>query len=337
MEARRLRGAWIGGMTLVAALVLAIGAGSASAAAPKLEFVPGPLASFPIEFEAEGGAISAALSGFDTEVHCAESEGFGFLLDSRKAISAYAFYGCETIGGSKGGQVCESKEAEEPGEIESPVIDAELVFIDQATKAVGMVLDPDGGVYLEFECGGENVKAFGPFVSPVGPINQESTTFTASLTRSGATQIPTSYETLTGERVSAIPTGERESQPAATTGVALSFDIFTAAPLTIRAVTAAEEEAHQRDEEAAAKKKHDDEEAAKAAAAKKKQEEEAAAKTRAEEEAAKKKLEAERAKVKKQRAKALKQCRKVHSKQKRAGCEKRAKKKYVVPHPNRRY
>jgi len=354
MEARRFRGIWAGVSALIAALALGIGAGPASAATPVLEIKPGPLAAFPIEFEAEGGAVSAALTGFDTEVHCAESEGFGEITGPRTAISAYGFYGCETIGGSKGGHECKSADAEEPGEITTPLIDAELVFINQATKAVGMVLDPDGGVYMEFECGGEGVKAFGPFVSPVGPINQQTTSFTASLTRSGATQIPSAYESLTGQLIPAIPTGERESQPVASTGVQLSFAIHAAAPLTVRAVTAAEVEAKQHEEEAAAKKKHeeedaakaaaarkthDEEAAAKAAAAKKKHEEEDAAKKHAEEEAAaKKKLEAEQAKAKKQRTKALKRCRKGSpSKAKRTKCEKRAKKRFAVPHPNRRY
>jgi hypothetical protein len=340
VDARR-RSVWIGVLTAVVVAVGAIGAGGASAATPELEFKPGALAAFPIEFEAEGGPVSAALSGFDTEVHCAESEGFGAITGPRTASSIYWFYGCETIGGSKGGHECESEDAEEAGEITTPLIDAELVFIDQATKAAGMVLDPDRGVYMEFECGGENVKAFGPFVSPVGPINHEGTSFTASLTRSGATQIPTTYESLTGERISAVPTGQIESQPAASTGVELNFGIYTEEPLTIRALSAAEVEAKQREEEAAAKKKHDDEETAKGAAAKKKQEEEAAAaaKKHAEEEAAaKKKVEAEQAKAKQQRAKALKQCRKTSpSKQKRVRCEKRAKKRFAVPHPSRRY
>ncbi|HEX4304530.1 MAG TPA: hypothetical protein VHZ54_00695 [Solirubrobacterales bacterium] len=340
MDVRR-RSIWIGVLATVAVAVGAIGAGSASAATPTLEFKPGPLVSFPIEFEAEGGAVSAMLSGFDTEVHCAESEGYGQITEPHRAFSEYAFYGCETIGGSKGGQECESEDAEEAGEIWAPHIDAELVFINQATKAVGMLLSPGHSIYMEFECGGENVKALGPFVSPIGPINQESTTFTASLTRSGATQIPSAWETPAGQLFPAVPTGQIGSQPAASTGVELSFTIFTEAPLTVRAITAAEEEARQRADEEAAKKKHDEEEAAKAAAAKKKQDEEtaAAAKKHAEEEAvAKKKVEAEQAKAKQQRAKALKQCRKTSSsKQKRARCERRAKKRFAVPHPSRRY
>lgn len=340
MDARRLRSVWIGVLTVVAVAVGAIGAASASAATPVLEFKPGPLASFPIEFETEGGGVTAVLSNYDHEVHCAGSEGFGEITGPRSAIGVYFFFGCEATSG--GGPVsCQSEEAEEPGEIETEVVDADLVFIDQAKHEVGMLLAPNGETYMSFECAGDEVEAVGPFLSPVGPLNQEANVFTASLGRVGAIQVPAEYEGPNGEGLPAVPTALRLGEIPGTTGVELNFEIFTAAPLTVRAITAADQEAKQREEEAAAKKKQDDEEAAKAAAAKKKQDEEAAAaaKKRGEEEAAAKtKLEAEQAKAKKQRAKALKQCRKSSpSKQKRVSCERRAKKRFAVPHPNRRY
>jgi hypothetical protein len=322
----------VGVLTLVTALVLAIGCASASAASPVLEF-QSPSAAFPLAFTAEGGEVTAVMSGFGSVVHCSGSSGEGEITGPRSATGLYFFTGCETEGGSE----CQSEGAL-ANEIRTPLIDAELVFTDQAKKEVAMLLDPHGGVYMEFKCFLESVKAFGPFLSPVGPINQEGGSFTASLGQSDATQVPSSYETLTGERVPAIPRGERGSEPAASTGVELSFDIHTAVPLTVKAFTAAEVEAKQRDEEAAAKKRHDDEEAAKAAAAKK-HDEEVAAGERQEEEAAKK-LEAERAKAKaraRQRAKALKQCRKAGTKQARVRCEQRAKKRFAIPHPNRRY
>jgi hypothetical protein len=339
VDARR-RSVWIGVLTVVAVAVGAIGAGSASAATPVLEFKPGPLASFPIEFEAEGGGVTAVLSNYNHEVHCTGSEGFGEITGPRSAVGIYWFTGCEAT--AEGGPVaCQSEEAEEPGEIETEVVDANLVFIDQAKHEVGMLLAPNGETYMSFECGGDEVEAVGPFLAPVGPLNQESTLFTASLHRIGDIQVPAEYEGPNGEGLPAVPTALREGQIPGTTGVELSFEIFTAAPLTVKAVSAAEVEAKQREEEAAAKKKHDDDEAAKAAAAKKKQDEEAAAaaKKHAEEEAAaKKKVEAEQAKAKQQRAKALKQCRKTSSsKQKRVRCEKRAKKRFAVPHPSRRY
>jgi hypothetical protein len=257
------------------------------------------------------------------------------LTGPRAARSKYFFSDCETEGGTDGGRECQSEGAKE-GEIQTPIIEAELVFIDQASHRVGMVLDPQGGVYMEFECGPEAVKAIGPFLSPVGPINQESTSFTASLNRSEATQSDTAYESLTGEKLQAVPTGVRGAHEPGTTGVELGFTIRTSAPVTIKAVTASEVEAEQREEEAAAKKKHDEEEAVKAAAARKHDEEEAAAKATAEQ----KRREAERAAAKKraqQLSKALKQCRKGGSKQKRVRCEQHAKKRFAIPHPNRRY
>jgi hypothetical protein len=317
--------------------MLAVGCGSASAAAPVLEFTS-QSSVLPFSFDAQGGEVTAVLSDFETVVHCEASRGTGEIVRPRTAFSSYSFSGCETQGGTKGGHECKSEGAPAT-EITTPVIEAELVFIDQAKKEVGMVLDPQGGVYMEFECGGEDVKAFGPFVSPVGPINQEGSSFTASLFRSGATQVPSAYESLTGESVPAIPTGERGSQPAATTGVELSFAIHTFQPLAIKAITAAEVEAKQRDEEAAAKKRHDDEEAAKAAAAKKQGEEDAA---RIRQEEATKQRQAARAKQRqreraqakahaRKRSKALKQCRKAGSKKVRVRCEHRAKKRFA-PH-----
>ena len=212
------------------------------------------------------------------------------------------------------------------GVIESGTIEADLVYIDQAKHEVGMLLNPSGGVYMTFKCGGELVEARGPFLAPVGSLNTQTTSFTASLSRSGAVQTPNEYENAIGEKRKAVPMGEWEGHPLATTGVELSFAIHTSAALEIRAVTAAEIEAKQRDEEAAATKKRQEEEAAAAAAAKKRQEEEAATA------AAASKRQKEEAKLERLRrallSSTLTQCRQVQSKHKRVRCEKRAKKKY---------
>lgn len=315
-------------LAVVVVLTLAIGATSASAASPVLEFTS-PLAAFPIGFTAEGGEVTAVLSNFDTIVHCSGSRGEGTITGSRSAQSSYVFTGCVTKEGAFKGANCKSVGAE-PNEIRTPTIGAELVFIDQGRHEIGMLLAPGGSVYMNFECGGESVKAIGPFLSPVGPINSESSSFTASLSRLGPVQYPAEYEGADGQERQAIPTAEREGQLPGTTGVELSFAIHTSVPLTVKAITAAEVEAKQRDEEAAAKKRHDDEEAAKAAAAKKHDEEEAARKRQEEE--ARKTREREHAKERaraRQRSKALKQCRKIASKQGRVRCERRAKKRFA--------
>jgi hypothetical protein len=198
------------------------------------------------------------------------------------------------------------------GVIETGTIEADLVYIDQAKHEVGMLLNPSGGIYMTFRCGGELVEARGPFLAPVGSLNTQTTSFTASLSRSGAVQTPNEYENAIGEKRKAVPMGEWEGHPLATTGVELSFAIHTAAALEIRAVTAAEIEARQRqDEAAAAAKRRQDEEAAAATEAKKHQEEE----------------------VKSERLRrallssTLKQCKKA-PKHRRVRCEKWAKKTY---------
>lgn len=330
MESRRV-GRVLG---LVVVLMLAVGCGSASAASPVLEFASS--SPLPIGFTAQGGAVTAELEDFPWVVHCSGSSGKGAITGPRSTESAYVFTGCKA---EKEGAVhpCQSADGDE-GEIKTPQIAAELVWIDQAKSKVGMVLQPDGGIYMEFECEGEEVAAYGPFVSPVGPVNQEGSSFTASLGHVGALQIPSGYEGPAGETIPAQPEGEARGE-IGTTGVGLSFTISTSAPLTVKAINAAEAAANQRAEEAAASKKKREEDAA---AARKKRDEEAAAKKHQEEEAAaaKRLREAQQAKAKakaqaRQRhlklTKALKQCHKADSKRQRVHCERQAKKRFAAP------
>lgn len=308
-------------VALIAALALAVAPANAKAASPVLEFVV-PDNDFPVDFEADGGAVTAELSGVGAELLCAGSDGEGEIVGPRSTLSSYVFTGCKAEGGAADGEDCQSEGAD-PGEIRTGTIEADLVFIDQAKREVGMLLNPDGGIYMTFDCGPESTQARGPFLSPVGPINEESDSFTATLTRSGATQIPSAYENAIGEKRNAIPEGQRESNPWGTSGVELDFEINTSVPLEVKAITAAEIEARQHEEEAAATKKRHDEEAAAAAAAKKRQEEEAAAA------AAARKREAEEAKLERlRRAQGLTQCRKAQKKSNRVRCEKRVKRKY---------
>jgi hypothetical protein len=345
----RLRGMYVCAVVLIAAVVPAFVAAGASAASPVLEFVS-PGNHFPISFAANGGEVTAAMTGFETVVHCTGSHGEGEITGPRSTVSNYVLTGCETQGGVDGGRKCKSEGANER-EITSPMIEAELVFIDQAQHEVGMLLNPHGGVYLSFECAGESVEATGLFLSPVGPINQEATSFTATLSRSGAIQTPDEYENANGEKVPAIPVGKRGAHPSAATAVELGFTIIPSVPLEIRAITGAEVESKRREEEAAAAaaaRKHQEEEAA-STAAKKLQEEEAATaaatKKRQEEAAAaaaaKKRQEEAKAKSKRLTrgqllSKALKQCKKTRSKHKRAQCEKLARNKYSPTKPTKR-
>ena len=313
-------------VVLIAALALTVAPAHAKAASPVLEFVS-PASAFPIDFTADGGAVTAVMANVDPVVQCAASHGEGKIIGPRSTLSQYVFTGCVAHEGGSTAN-CQS-EPINTGVIETGTIEADLVYIDQAKHEVGMLLNPSGGVYMTFRCGGELVEARGPFLAPVDALNTQSTSFTAILSRSGATQTPNEYENAIGEKRKAVPMGEWEGHPLATTGVELSFAIHTSASLEIKAITAAEIEAKQREDEAAAaaaaKKRHD-EEAAAAAAAKKRQAEEAAAaaavKERQEEEAKSERLR--RALL----SSTLKQCRKAGSKHKRVRCEKRAKQQY---------
>jgi hypothetical protein len=298
---------------LIATAAFATATAQAKAASPVLEFASP--SAFPIEFTADGGEVTAVMANVAPVVQCADSQGEGEVIGPRSTLSEYVFTGCVAHEGGSTAN-CQS-EPLNTGVIESGEIEADLVYIDQAKREVGMLLNPSGGVYLTFKCGGELVEARGPFLAPVGSLNTQTTSFTASLTRSGAVQMPNEYENAIGEKRKAVPMGEWEGHPLATTGVDLSFAIHTSAALEIRAVTAAEIEAKQRGDEAAAAaaaKKRKDEDAAAAAAAKRRQEEEA-------------KLERLRRAL---LSGSLKQCRTAHSKHKRVRCEKRAKKKYGV-------
>jgi hypothetical protein len=198
MESGRFRGMCVSVVVLAAALALAVAPAQAKAALPVLEFVA-PGTAFPIGFTADGGPVTAELAGFDSVVHCSDSVGDGVITGPRSTVSNYFFTGCEAQGGTHNNQECKTDGAANAKEITAEAIEADLVYIDQAKHEVGMLLNPDEGVYMTFKCGGELVEASGPFLSPVGPINKESTSFTATLSKSGAAQTPNEYENALGE------------------------------------------------------------------------------------------------------------------------------------------
>lgn len=334
MRSRRLRQEMsIGVVALIAVLALtAVPAGaSAASPAPVLEFVT-PGSAFPVSFTASGGSVTAALAGFDSVVHCSGSHGAGKIVGPRSTLSNFEFTGCKAQGGTHDGAKCKTTGAGEE-EITAEAIEADLVYISQEKHEVGMLLNPGGGVYMSFVCGGESVEASGPFISPVSPINQQTTSFTATLNRAGATQTPSEYENALGEKRLAIPMGKREAEPSpATTGVELGFTIQTSATLQIKSITALEIQADQGEKEAAAaaaEKKRQEDEAAAEAATKKRLDEEAATAV------AIAKRQQEEAKLEQLRrtllSSTLKQCRKAHPKQKRVRCVKRAQKQYGSP------
>jgi hypothetical protein len=263
---------------VLAALLIPAGA---SAASPVLEFVPHG-GSLPVSFSTEGGPVIAELFGFSKVVHCTGSAGEGEITGPRTAVAKYEFTGCVAQTGSMVEAECKSEGAPNPEEIRTGSIAAELVYLDQAKREAGILLNPGGDIYMGFKCGGESTEARGPFLSSVTPVNEAASSFTATLTESNALQTPDEYENAAGERLKATPEGNREGAGWVTTGVASAITVHPSTPIEIRATTAAEVEAKQREAEA----RQRDEEAKAAAAAAKKQQEEAAARKRHEEEVA---------------------------------------------------
>jgi len=183
--------------------------------------------------------------------------------------------------------------------------------------------------------GGIPARGEGPFLAPGAPLNTETTSFTTTLSKSGGLQTPDEYEGAGGEKLKAVPFGEKNNNLILDpTGVESTITVTTAEPVEVRAITAEEVEAKQREEakkqEEALQtlettlKKHEQEANAQLAATVKKYQEEAAA--------TKKQLEAIEAKTQSPTraqllAKALKACEK-QPKKRRALCLASAHKKY---------
>lgn len=343
---------------MVAAAALLIVPAGASAASPVLEFVV-PGNPFPVSFTTESGPVSAEMYGVTSLVHCAASSGEGHITGPRSTFSEYKLTGCKTEKGSN--QECKTEGAGAE-EITTGQIEADLIYIDRARDEVGMLLNPNGGRYISFKCGGEEAEGTGPFLAPVSPINTKALSFAAVLNQSDSVQTPDEYEGPFGELLQAIPMGKRGSHGLVTTGVEATFAVHTSVPVEVKA-TAQEVEAEQRDEEALKQeetlekqeealqkleatlkkqeavlkgaeehakqlageaREHEDEAAAQLAATVKRYQEEV--------DAAKKQLAAIEAKTHPPTraqllAKALKQC-KMQPKNKRAQCKVKAEKKY---------
>jgi hypothetical protein len=319
------------GLALIAAGALLLAPAGASAASPILEFVV-PGHPFPVAFTTEGGALRAEMAGFESLVHCTASHGEGEITGPRSAVAKFTFTGCTT---EKPSAKCHSLGAGEE-EITAGPIDAELVFINQARREVAMLLNPGGGTYISFKCGGEDAEGTGAFLAPVAPIDQEATAFTATLNEVGSIQTPDEYENASDEKLQAVPHGKHGTAELVTTGVASTFAIHSSVSGQIRAISSSEVEAAQGETEAQHKRE------AEAAKAREELQRVEAALKKVEERAkqleeANKRLEAEKPvkvtgapahrPVSRSRAEALRRCKKLPRKQ-IARCEARVKKKY---------
>jgi hypothetical protein len=256
-------------------VALALAPAGAQAASPVLEFVT-PGSSLPVHFTTESRAVYAEMKGFEPLMHCAASTGEGTITGPRSTVSEYRFTGCVAQRG--GLEKCQSAGAHEE-EITTGPIEADLVWISQARHEVGMLLNPSGGTYISFECGGETAEGTGSFLASVFPIDREMTSFAATLGQFASVQSPDEYEGPNGETLTAIPMGKHGTASLVTTGVEATFTVHPASPVVVAASTVEEVEAQAREEQAAAAsalQRQHEQAAAAAAAAKQRAEEEAA-------------------------------------------------------------
>lgn len=213
---------------VLAALLVAAPPAVASTPAPEF-VVPGH--ALPVAFSVEGGAVIAQLAGFETIVRCSGSHGEGQITGPHSTVSSYRFTGCETEGGSDGGRECKSVGAE-PNEIVVGPIEGDLVYTDLPHAKVAILLNPKGGVYISFQCGGEFVEGSGAFLSQVGPVDTETSSFTATLTQTNGSQTPDQYEGESG-LVKVLPIGKRGSHEAVPTAVEMATTVHTEDPVLI--------------------------------------------------------------------------------------------------------
>jgi len=229
-------------VTLVVITALLLVPAGASAASPELEFVA-PGHSLPVPFTTEGGTVTAEMAGFELLVHCTASHGEGEITGARSTVSSYQLTGCKAGVSQK----CNSAGAQVE-EIATGPIDGDLVYLDQAKREVGILLNPGGGTYIKFECGGEAAEGKGSFLAPASPIDLEASSFTATLSQVASVQTPDEYENEKGERLQAIPIGKKGGDNSVPTGVGLAMTVHTSVPVEIKAVSTEEIETKRYEE-----------------------------------------------------------------------------------------
>jgi hypothetical protein len=262
----------------IAAMAVALMAPVAGANTPAvLEYVSAkPL---PVEFTGASGAVTVEDEGGTGALHCVASSSKGEIVGPRQAILESVYTECSTEAEGKT-FACQSSGAS-AGEIKTGALETELVYIDKAEEKIGMVLNPKGGKYVAYECGGIPAEGRGSIISSITPVNQATTSFTQVFSQSHGAQVPAEYETANGEKHKAIAEGSVEGFSVGTTGTEATNTTKTVEPLEIKVEP--EKQSEEKHEESSNVKKQEEE----AAATKKRQEEETA-KKRAEEEAAKK-------------------------------------------------
>src|SRR4029077_12897684 len=174
-------------LTLVALFaVAAVAAASASAALP--EFASN---SFPVAFKITSGAVTLQTKGGHS-VTCKASATSSELSNHKELQGVTVTYmGC------KASEAACSSAGAKSEEVITHALIARLVYINKATKEVGVLYKPASGTTVaEFSCGSTKYALTGSVIAkvPHEQINNSRTSFTWEFKQKSGVQEPTEYE-----------------------------------------------------------------------------------------------------------------------------------------------
>jgi uncharacterized membrane protein YtjA (UPF0391 family) len=129
------------------------------------------------------------------KVECTDDLDIGEITGERSVRTVVKFTGCKGPLASH----CQTAAAKE-GEIITKTLAGKLVYIDEATKEVGIALAPASGTeFVSFECVGlfgikATLKVRGSVIGALTPTNTKTSTFALAFKQTKGVQEPTTYE-----------------------------------------------------------------------------------------------------------------------------------------------
>ncbi|MDX6588937.1 MAG: hypothetical protein QOI84_211, partial [Solirubrobacterales bacterium] len=200
----------IGSMALSLVAVLLLG-GIATASASAATFAAEP--SFPVSFTATGGKGTLETKA-GRKVTCLKSTGSGEVSGAETVVKvAVAFQGCAAkveVVAEQGAEVVPCQTGLVPGEITTKSIKGKPVDINAAKTEAGLLLEPEGELFAEFNCGGAvTLKVKGSIIGkvPNAQLNEFRTSLNLEFKAKKGTPEPNQVEGA-GEKHVLLTKGE---------------------------------------------------------------------------------------------------------------------------------
>jgi hypothetical protein len=164
------------------------GSGSATAQSAEVvktvkrpEFVPSSH-QYPDHFEFSGGAASISWTG--SVVACNGASGSGSITGpDQVSVTKLTITGCFV----KNGLACTT--------IESTPLHGHFGYINEATKSVGLILEPaPGSLFSSFKCQNSQATVVGAVIAKITPVNTTTSSFTLAYAAGNGLQNPDKFE-----------------------------------------------------------------------------------------------------------------------------------------------